>query len=75
MRGTVEPWLFSVGLAFVAFLIKPAIDRILEKPYERAEDIKLNHRVLVGFAVMALIMLGVMGYFRSQATSIKAQTN
>ncbi|MBG8554017.1 hypothetical protein [Hymenobacter guriensis] len=75
MRGTVEPWLFSVGLAFVAFLIKPAIDRILEKPYEKAEDVKLNHRVLVGFAVAALIMLGVMGYFRSQATSIKAQTN
>ncbi|MDU0369593.1 hypothetical protein ACFPAF_04235 [Hymenobacter endophyticus] len=73
LSGTYEPWLFAVGLAFVAFLVKPAIDRILEKPYEREQNVKRNHTVLVVFAGAALLTLGIMGYFRSEATSIKNQ--
>lgn len=74
MSGKYEPWLFAVGLAFVAFLIKPAIDRILEKPYEKEQNVKRNHIVLVVFAGAALVTLGIMGYFRSEATSIQNQT-
>ena len=75
MAGEYEPWLFAVGLAFVAFLIKPAVDRILEKPYEKEQNVQRNHTVLVVFAGAALLTLGIMGYFRSEATSIQNQKN
>ena len=73
MDGEYEPWLFAIGLAFVAFLIKPAVDRILEKPYANNENVHLNHKALKVFAGAALITLGIMGYFRSEATSIDNQ--
>lgn len=68
--GGIESWIFSVGLACVAFLLKPAVDRVLEKPYAAGEKVERNHRVLIIFAALALITLAVLGYFRGDATSI-----
>lgn len=71
--GGLECWLFSIGLAYVAFLLKPAVDRILEKPYADGTKVRRNHIALLSFAALALVTLGVLGYFRGEATSLANQ--
>ena len=70
MQGA-EAWIFAVGLAALAFLVKPAIDRIVEKPYRTGANVKINHAVLVGLCVAAMVTLGILGYFRGQADKLK----
>lgn len=69
--GGIESWIFAVGLAALAFLIKPAIDRIVEKPYRTGQGIRTNHGVLVALCVVAMITLGILGYFRGEADKLK----
>jgi len=76
----VQGWIYAVGLAFTAFLIKPAIDRLLEKPYVAAGlRAKLIYKiVLIGLMVSGLVMLWFLGQFRADseraATKLRALT-
>jgi hypothetical protein len=65
----MEGWIFAVGLAFTAFLIKPLIDRLLEKPFQKAghELKRLYKAFLIGITVLGLLMLFFLGRFRSDA--------
>lgn len=68
-----ESWLFAFALAFVAFVFKPAFDRILEKNYHDPVVRKRNHIFLVGVAAFALLTLTVMGFFRGQTDAERNQ--
>jgi hypothetical protein len=64
-----QSWIFAIGLAFTAFLIKPTVDRLLEKPFQ-AGGFKLKtvyKCVLLGIAVIGIIMLYFLGKFRSDS--------
>ncbi len=62
-----EAWILALGLSFIAFIIKPAVDRVFEEPYLAGENKKLNHRFLLIVGVVAIISLGFLGYYRSVA--------
>lgn len=74
MKGA-QCWIFSMGLAFTAFLIKPAIDRLLEKPFQAAGfKLKTVYKcVLLGLTIIGLIMLYCLGKFRSDSEIAKNQ--
>ena len=69
IRNTNEAWAFAVGLAMVSILLKPAYDRLIEKPYQ--EDPEKNGRKYgqfkIALAVFAVITLAVLGWFRYEA--------
>ncbi len=66
LRGDAEQWIFAVGLAMLAVLLKPAYDRLVERRYWAG-----NSRAFAGvISVCALGALGtlwVLGAFRSSA--------
>jgi hypothetical protein len=68
MKG-IEGWVFAVGLAFTAFLIKPVVDRLLEKPFQKAglEMKKVYKTVLLSITVLGVVMLFLLGKFRSES--------
>jgi hypothetical protein len=70
MKGR-ESWAFAVGLAFTAFLIKPLIDRLLEKPFQKAglQLHKIYKIALVLITILGISMLFLLGKFRSEAQS------
>lgn len=57
-------WMFALGLALTPFVLKPAFERIFEKPYEEGRHIKRNHGFLIAVGVLVLGMLIVMGIAR-----------
>jgi len=65
----MQGWVYAVGLAFTAFLIKPVIDRMLEKPYQSGGfNLKTLYKiVLVGTTVSGLVMLWFLGCFRADS--------
>ncbi len=69
IRDTNEAWAFAVGLAMVSILLKPAYDRLIEKPYQ--EDPVRNgrkyERFKITLAVFAVLTLAVLGWFRYEA--------
>ncbi len=69
IRDTNEAWAFAVGLAMVSILLKPAYDRLIEKPYQ--EDPVRNgrkyERFKIALAVFAVLTLAVLGWFRYEA--------
>jgi uncharacterized membrane protein YciS (DUF1049 family) len=69
IRDTNEAWAFAVGLAMVSILLKPAYDRLIEKPYQ--EDPEKNGRKYgqfkIALAVFAVLTLAVLGWFRYEA--------
>jgi uncharacterized membrane protein YciS (DUF1049 family) len=69
IRNTNEAWAFAVGLAMVSILLKPAYDRLIEKPYQ--ENPELNGRKYGRFkmalAVFSVLTLAVLGWFRYEA--------
>ena len=71
MSGS-EAWLFAVGLAFVAFLLKPAYDRIFEKAYP-GQFRKRNHWFLASAAILSIAMLVFLGIFRHEAGKLVAE--
>lgn len=74
MKGA-QSWVFAIGLAFTAFLIKPAIDRLLEKPFQSA-GFKLTtiyKCVLLAITALGLTMLFYLGKFRSDSEIAKTQ--
>lgn len=72
LSGTVEPWIFAIGLAMLAVLLKPAYDRLVEKPYWN-ERPGAFAGVIGVCALGALATLGVLGAFRSTAFVSNAQ--
>lgn len=53
----------ALAMSAVTFVIKPAIDRMFEKPYLKGDN-KNKHLLLVSVSLTAIIVLGLLGYFR-----------
>lgn len=66
LRGDVEPWIFAIGLAMLAILLKPAYDRLVEAPYWNGR--KGIFATVIGVCgAGALATLWILGAFRSTA--------
>lgn len=68
----VEGWIISIGLAFSAFIIKPSIDRILEKPYREGRRIIRVHVFYIIIGAVVVVMLAFLGYLRVEGTIFQA---
>lgn len=66
LTDPVEAWTFAVGLAMLAVLMKPAYDRLVEKPYWNGNHKAFRWTIMLGVLAAALT-LGVLGAFRSEA--------
>jgi hypothetical protein len=66
LQGDLEPWIFAIGLAMLAVLMKPAYDRLVEKPYWNGDIRWFRVTILIG-VVAAALTLGVLGAFRADA--------
>ncbi|WP_375445327.1 hypothetical protein [uncultured Fibrella sp.] len=69
IRDNMEAWAFALGLAMVTVLLKPAYDRLLERPYQTdpARHQVRYERFKLSLAVFALLTLAVLGWFRYEA--------
>lgn len=70
IRNTNEAWAFAIGLAMVSILLKPAYDRLIEKPYTEQHTQQARSRYAwfkVGLAGFAIVTLGILGWFRYEA--------
>ncbi|GAB3989374.1 hypothetical protein GCM10028807_14140 [Spirosoma daeguense] len=69
IRNSDEAWAFAFGLAMVSILLKPAYDRLIEKPYqENPEQNQTKYsRFKIMLAVFSVITLAVLGWFRYEA--------
>lgn len=69
IRDNTEAWAFAVGLAMVTVLLKPAYDRLIERPYQedRAKNQSRYERFKLTLAGFALLTLAVLGWFRYEA--------
>ena len=66
LPGSVEPWIFAIGLAMLAILVKPAYDRLVEERYWNGESGWFAGTIAV-CSVGALSTLWILGAFRSTA--------
>ncbi len=69
IRNDFEAWAFAVGLAMVSVLLKPAYERLVEKPYL---DGSLKGRRFYawfkgGLVLFSVLTLFILGWFRYQA--------
>lgn len=67
--GGPEGWIFAIGLAFTAFLIKPFLDRVLEKVFQKT-DFTLTgiYKIVLGtITALGITMLLFLGDFRSDS--------
>lgn len=69
IRNTNEAWAFAVGLAMVSILLKPAYDRLIEKPYQEnpEQNGRKYERFKIALAVFSVLTLAVLGWFRYEA--------
>ena len=69
IRNTNEAWAFAVGLAMVSILLKPAYDRLIEKPYQEdpVKNGRRYGRFKMALAVFSVLTLAVLGWFRYEA--------
>ena len=69
IRNTNEAWAFAVGLAMVSILLKPAYDRLIERPYQEnpEKNGRKYERFKIALAVFAVLTLAVLGWFRYEA--------
>lgn len=66
LPGSVEPWVFAIGLAMLAILVKPAYDRLVEERYWNGESGWFTGTIAV-CSIGALSTLWILGAFRSTA--------
>jgi hypothetical protein len=66
LQGDVEPWVFAIGLAMLAILLKPAYDRLVETPYWNGRP-GIFAGVIGVCGAGALATLWILGAFRSTA--------
>lgn len=64
--GNWEAWIMAIGISLLAFIIKPAIDRVFEKPYAQERRIVPNHMLLIIVSLITLTALGMIGYSRNE---------
>lgn len=62
-----EATIFALGLAFLAIVLKPLVDRFFEKPYLNGQHRNRIFWALVTVSLLALFNLGVMGAYRKDA--------
>ncbi|QIP14443.1 hypothetical protein G8759_18380 [Spirosoma aureum] len=69
IRNTNEAWAFAVGLAMVSILLKPAYDRLIEKPYQENPEKNRGkyERFKIALALFSVLTLAVLGWFRYEA--------
>ncbi len=69
IRNPNEAWAFAVGLAMVSILLKPAYDRLIEKPYQEnpEKNGRKYERFKIALAVFSVLTLAVLGWFRYEA--------
>lgn len=69
IRNTNEAWAFAVGLAMVSILLKPAYDRLIEKPYQENPEQNRGkyEKFKIILAVFSVLTLAVLGWFRYEA--------
>ncbi len=63
-----ERVLFALGIAALAFLVKIAYERLVERPFSEGRD-KVFRYVIIGAAVLTLATLSVLGILRSQVVA------
>jgi hypothetical protein len=61
-----ESWIFAAGLAMISIVLKPAYDRLVEKPFWHGKE-KPFLAVICVLAVGSLVTLWVLGEFRGEA--------
>ncbi|HEX6038611.1 hypothetical protein [Longimicrobium sp.] len=61
-----ESWVFAAGLAMISIVLKPAYDRLVEKPFWQGKE-KRFLAVILLLAAGALWTLWVLGEFRAEA--------
>jgi hypothetical protein len=64
----------AIAVSGITFVFKPTIDRLFEKPYLR-DDKSKKHGLLITVSVLALIVLGFLGYFREAYFQSSQLTN
>ena len=67
-----ESWVFALGLAMVSVVLKPAFDRLVEKPYWQGKET----RFVITIGVLALlsgVTLWVLGAFRFESHGLQQQ--
>jgi hypothetical protein len=69
IRDSNEAWAFAVGLAMVSILLKPAYDRLIEKPYleNPVQNQTKYERFKIALALFSVLTLAVLGWFRYEA--------
>ena len=70
IRNNNEAWAFAIGLAMISILLKPAYDRLIERPYteEHSAESRKRYAWFKGFlAIFAILTLGILGWFRYEA--------
>ncbi|UBM60404.1 hypothetical protein LAG90_07070 [Marinilongibacter aquaticus] len=78
IRNTFEAWAFAVGLASLSILLKPAYERLVERPYLEKGATKLYNAfqgALIVFAVGTLIILGWFRYEAYKTDKLKEAIN
>lgn len=73
-----EATIFALGLAFLAFVFKPAVDRIFEQPYFQEKQKKRMFYFLSVIAILAVANLAIMGSYRKtawRANNLKDELN
>lgn len=66
----MEAWVIAISISFTAFAIKPAIDRIFEKPLRTKQKVLRNNIMLIVIGILIVAMLGFLGYFRIKGIDI-----
>lgn len=64
--GKKEAATFALGVAFLAIVIKPLVDRVFEKPYQKGNTVWM-HGLLITVGLSTILLLGVMGAYRNDA--------
>ncbi len=71
-KPTVITYLFAAALAGLSFALKPAYDRLIEKPYPSGNSKKIFNWTIILVSLLVLFMLFAMGVFRE---NVIEQTN
>jgi hypothetical protein len=66
-----ESWMFAFGLAMISIVLKPAFDRLVEKPYWHGKETRFVVTISA-LAILSVVTLWVLGAFRFEANSIRA---
>lgn len=69
-----EIFIFALGVAFLAIILKPLVDRVFEKPYQEGRR-GWMHGLLIIVGVSTVLMLGLMGAYRNDVrNALKERT-